>query len=528
MNTNSVKLAAVMLLGIGQFACADTNTLGVEAVLLTPPAPREPHINGPKVYGVRPGSPFLYRIPCTGERPVSFRADDLPEGLALDSQSGIITGKIAKPGLHRSTLFAKNAAGETRREFRIVVGNQLALTPPMGWNSWYIHYNRVSEAAMRNAADQMIASGMADFGYQYVNIDGCWQVMPNSKDPELGGPVRNADGRILPNKRFPDMKGMVDFIHAKGLKAGIYSTPGPLDCAGFEGSWQHEAQDARTFADWGFDFLKYDWCSYDVIATGGDPTAKNIPLWNKKVTNLAAAKQPYQVMSKLLREQNRDIVLNLCQAGLLEVWKWGGEVGNSWRTTRDLGMRRSTHLPGFYSIAMSNARHWEYARPGGWNDPDYILIGYVGDARGMGEGKKTTLTPHEQYSYMSLWSLMAAPLFFSGDMARLDAFTLNVLCNAEVIEVNQDSLGKQAKILRETPDEYVLVKELEDGSKAVGLFNLSAQSRTLSVAWQELEVSGKQHLRDLWRQKELGAQEAKFTTEIPPHGVALVRVRTRD
>jgi alpha-galactosidase len=207
-----------------------------------------------------------------------------------------------------------------------------------------------------------------------------------------------------------------------------------------------------------------------------------------------------------------------------DVWKWGGTVGNSWRTTGDLGMARSTQLPGFYSIAFSNARHSDYARPGAWNDPDYILIGWVGDTHGMGEGKKTTLTPNEQYSYMSMWSLMAAPLIFSGDMAKLDPFTLNVLCNSEVIAVDQDPLGRQAKILRQSASEFVLVKELEDGSKAIGLFNLTEAPAKMAVSWTELGISGKQIIHDLWRQKDLEKSKKQFQTEVPRHGVALVRV----
>jgi alpha-galactosidase len=493
-----------------------------KAVLLTPPPPRAPRINGPEVYGVRPGSPFLYRIPCTGKRPISFRAEGLPNGLTLNSTSGIITGKIAKAGTVHVTLFAKNKFGEAHREFRIEVGNKLALTPPMGWNSWYIYAHHVTQAKMCKAADEMIASGMADYGYQYVNIDDCWARQPNSDNPVVGGPVRDANGQILPNKRFPDIKGMVDYIHAKGLKAGIYISPGPTTCAGFEGSWQHEAQDARTFADWGFDFLKYDWCSYGRIFRDGDPRLTNT-ISVQAAKGLAGYKFPYELMSRELQKQNRDIVFNLCQYGMGEVWKWGGEVGNCWRTTGDVGPARATQLPGFYSIGMSNARHWEYARPGAWNDPDYILIGWIGANHGK-SFKRTTLTPNEQYSYMSMWSLMAAPLIFSGDMTKLDAFTLNVLCNAEVIAVDQDPLGRQAKILRQTPDEFVLVKELEDGSKAVGLFNLSLLPRKISVSWNDLGVIGKQNVRDLWRQKNLGELKKSFSTVVPRHGVALVRV----
>ena len=337
-------------------------------------------------------------------------------------------------------------------------------------------------------------------------------------------PYRDTNGAILANWNFPDMKGLADHIHSKGLKAGLYTSPGPWTCGGYAGAYEHEATDARKFAEWGFDFLKYDWCSYWQIFQAGDARLTNmVSLTEAK--GLAGRKFPYELMWRELQKQNRDIVFNLCQYGMGDVWKWGGEVGNCWRTTGDLGLERSSELPGFYNIGFSNAKCLEYARPGAWNDPDYILIGWVGDAHGMGEGKRTTLTPNEQYSYMSLWSLMAAPLIFSGDMAKLDAFTLNVLCNAEVIAVDQDPLGKQAKILRQTSDELVLVKELADGSKAVGLFNLASSPRKMSVSWNELGISSNQHLRDLWRQKDLGAFDRTFEVEVPRHGVSLVSVR---
>ena len=350
----------------------------------------------------------------------------------------------------------------------------------------------------------MIASGMADYGYQYVNIDDCWMKKQGDK------PYRDAQGAVLPNAKFPDIKGMVDEIHAAGLKAGVYTSPGPWTCGGYVGAYQHEAADARQFAQWGFDFLKYDWCSYGGVAGGND---------------LAHLKKPYQVIAAELKKQDRDIVLNLCQYGMGDVWKWGGEVGQCWRTTGDLGLERGSRLPGFYSIGFSNARHWENARPGCWNDPDYLLIGYVGDAHQMGVGRKTTLTPNEQYSYMSMWCLMAAPLIFSGDMARLDPFTLNVLCNAEVIDVDQDALGRQARIIRKTPGEFVLLKDLEDGSKALGLFNLGEAEATISAAWSDLGLSGKQQVRDLWRQKDLPAADGKFQATVPRHGVVLVKLK---
>jgi len=426
-----------------------------QKVVLTPPAPESPRINGPSIYGVRPGRPFLYRIPCTGERPMEFSAEELPEGLSLDTESGIVRGTIIDPGhrTHTVRLVARNAHGRDRREFRIVVGDTLALTPPMGWNSWYIHYNRVSDVDMRAAAAAMIESGMADYGYQYVNIDDCWMKKQGDE------PYRDKEGAALPNAKFPDMKGMVDYIHSLGLKAGLYTSPGPWTCARYVGAYQHEKAEVDRYVAWEFDFLKYDWCSYGRVAAGSG---------RDKYT------KPYVLMGNLLKQAPRDVLLNLCQYGMGNVWEWGREVGGHCsRTTGDLGLHRGGALPGFYHIGLSNAAHHEYAGPGYWNDPDYILIGWVGAAHGMGEGKPTTLTGNEQYSYMSMWCLMAAPLIFSGDMTKLDPFTLNVLCNREVIDVDQDPLGRQARIVRHDDESLVMLKPMQDGSLALGLFNLA-------------------------------------------------------
>jgi alpha-galactosidase len=444
-----------------------------------------------------------------------FAAEGLPASLHLDPESGIITGSTpGKPGVYGVTLRAANAQGKASRPFRIVVGETLALTPPMGWNSWYTFYGRVTDKTLRQAADAMITSGMADFGYQYVNIDAGWAVKPGSQDPELGGEPRDPQGAIRPNGRFPDMPALTAYIHGKGLKTGLYSSPGPLECAGFEGSYQHEQLDALTFAAWGFDFLKYDWCSYGNVAP--------------QKPALADYRKPYDLMGGILKKLDRDIVFNLCQYGMGDVWTWGADTGgNAWRTTGDLGAEKGSRLPGLYNIAFANASHSSHAAPGHWNDPDYLLIGRVGDAFKWDQPQTaalTSLTPDEQYSYMSMWVLMAAPLFFAGDMASLDDFTLGILCNSEVIDIDQDALGWQGRVVRHSADEFILEKPMEDGSVAVGLFNLSESSRKITASLTDLGLRGSWKARDLWRQKEMGAVSGEFSAEVPRHGVILVRL----
>lgn len=446
---------------------------------------------------------------------MTFSAVDLPGSLKLDPRSGIVSGKSPlRPGKYTVRLTAVNALGSNSRSFTIVVGNRIGLTPQMGWNDWYSYYSHVTASDVRASAAAMITSGMADYGYQYVDIDDAWARKPGADDPALGGAVRDARGAILPNARFPHMEVLVDYIHSLGLKAGIYTSPGPLTCAGFEGSYQHEKADAQRFAQWGFDLLKYDWCSYRSVAKG---------------TTLADMQEPYRKMGQILKGMNRDIVFNMCQYGMGDVWKWGRQVGgNSWRSTGDLGAERSTSLPGFYAIGFRNAALSEYGGPGGWNDPDYILIGAVGNPRSPNlPPRPTTLTHEEQYSYVSMWSLMAAPLFFSGDMTSLDEFTFNVLCNSEVIDIDQDSLGRPATILRKTDNEFVLERPLDDGSRAVGLFNLANEPRVISVNWRELKLKGRQTIRDVWRQRNVGLFAEQFSATVPPHGVVLIRMIPR-
>ncbi len=488
------------------------------AEILTPPAPDTPRINGAKVFGVRPGSPFLFAIPATGERPMKFSADNLPSGLKLDARTGWITGKLKKPGEFNVTLHAKNKLGVADEKFHIVCGDAIALTPPMGWNSWNCFAGTVSEDKVKSAADALVKSGLAQHGWTYINIDAYWQNNRNSEDPTLRGPFRDARGNIVPNSRFPDMKGLAAYIHGLGLKAGLYSSPGPWDCGDGAGSWQHEEQDAQTYTKWGFDYLKYDWCSYDSIASGKMTNAMDIPLWDRTATNDAGAIYPYKVMGKFLREQNRDIVFSLCQYGMADVWKWGASVnGNCWRTTDDI----TDTWESMSGIGFKQDPAAPFAGPGHWNDPDMLVVGQVG----WGNLRPTRLTPDEQYTHISLWCLLSAPLLIGCDLEKLDDFTLGLLGNDEVLAVDQDSLGKEASCVSSNGTLRVLAKELDDGTKAAGLFNLGDQPATVVASWDDLKISGEQLVRDLWRQKDLGRFEKEFSATVASHGVVLLKIQ---
>ncbi|MEI7422591.1 MAG: glycoside hydrolase family 27 protein [Prolixibacteraceae bacterium] len=500
--------------------CAALNVNGAEKTVsstnpeIYTPAPKsQPRINGPVVYGCRPGNPFLYRIPCQGERPITFSVTGMPVEMKLDPKTGIITGKVPAKGEYNLLIKAKNAKGSDTRKLKIIAGDKLSLTPPMGWNHWYVHYNRINDKLMREAADAMLASGMADVGYQYVNIDDCWMNAPATTkympDSSRVGPMRDSNGNILPNSHFPDMKGLTDYIHSKGLKTGIYTSPGKTTCCGLAGSWQYEEKDAAQFANWGFDFLKYDWCSYGSIAP--------------KKPSLEEMQKPYFIMGDALKKQSRDMVYNLCQYGMGNVWEWGAKVGgNCWRTAGDLGFE----LDKIFSVALKNAEHGAYSKPGEWNDPDYLQIGYIGSQKNTQFTMPVPcpIAPEEQYSYMSLWCLMASPLIFSGDMSRLDDFTLNVLCNPEVIEIDQDPLGISGTVIRKSANTFLMVKKLVDGSIAVGLFNHGKQKEEVAASWADLQIKGKNKIRDLWHQKDLGKFDQKFSANVPSLGVVMIRI----
>jgi alpha-galactosidase len=493
-----------------------------EAVLLTPPAPAKPRINGAQIFGVRPGHDFLFTIAATGDRPMKFAADHLPAGLKLDELTGFITGTLTKRGEYLVTLHAKNNLGKDKGTLKIVCGDEIALTPPMGWNSWNCFAGAVSEEKVKAAADTFIKSGLQNHGWTYINIDDFWQTHRDSKDPTLQGPARDASGKILANPRFPDMKGLADYVHAKGLKIGLYSSPGPWTCGGCVGSFGHEIQDAQQYAAWGFDYLKYDWCSYSPELEGKRGIITNMAViksWSEsQPKDVKKLIYPYSVMRASLDQAPRDIVFSLCQYGMGDVWKWGTQVGgNCWRTTGDI----TDTWGSMAGIGFGSAGHELFAGPGHWNDPDMLVVGKLG----WGSLRPTRLTPNEQYTHISLWCLLDAPLLIGCDMSQLDEFTLNLLSNDEVIAVNQDALGKQASRVAKNGNLEIWAKDMADGTKAVGLFNRSETATTVEVKWSDLGLKGKHSVRDLWRQNDLGKFADGFSTRVPRHGVVLIKVK---
>ena len=313
---------------------------------------------------------------------------------------------------------------------------------------------------------------------------------------------------------------MADYVHGLGLKIGLYSSPGPGTCGGCAASWQHEQQDAQTYAQWGFDYLKYDWCSYGSIANNEATNVMHIRSNGSPWKKDDEAIYPYRLMGKFLREQNRDIVFSLCQYGMADVWKWGGSVnGNCWRTTGDI----TDTWKSMSGIGFKQDKAAPHSKPGNWNDPDMLIVGQVG----WGKTHPTRLTPDEQYTHISLWCLLASPLLIGCDMEKFDDFTLNLLSNDEVLAVDQDELGKGALCIINHGDLRVYEKDLADGGRAVGFFNLGMKPLELSFdEFAPLGLNGKQTVRDLWRQKNVATVDAakdSLPLTIPAHGVVLYK-----
>ncbi|HZQ92424.1 MAG TPA: glycoside hydrolase family 27 protein [Terriglobales bacterium] len=362
----------------------------------------------------------------------------------------------------------------------------IAATPPMGWNSWN-HFNKsVDDATIRAQADAIVSSGMRDAGYLYVNIDDTWEG------------ERDANGVLRSNSKFPDMKALADYVHSKGLKIGIYSTPGPKTCAGFEGSYGHEEQDAQTWADWGIDYLKYDLCGLrDMMKAAPSPEAAHKLMVDS-----------YIKMRDALRKTGRPIVYSLCQYGNDAVWRWGADVGgNLWRTTGDISDRYAR----METIGFSQAGLARFAGPGHWNDPDMLEVGNGG------------MNTEEYRTHMSLWAILAAPLLAGNDLTKMSPDTIALLTNKEVIAIDQDPAGMQGDRVWAEGSMEIWARPLADGSKAVGLFNRHPQPIQMEVKFKDVGFAGKPKVREVWAAKDLGALES-FSARVPAHGVVLLRV----
>ncbi len=360
-----------------------------------------------------------------------------------------------------------------------VAANGLAKTPPMGWNSWNLFQSHIDDKIVRGIADAMVANGMRDAGYVYVNIDDTWEG------------VRDAQGNLQANKKFPDMKGLADYIHSKGLKFGIYSSPGPRTCGEYPGSYGHEEQDAKMYASWGVDLLKYDWCGARMLYSND------------------ALQAVYQKMGDALLKSGRPIVYSLCEYGSGKVETWGAKVGgNLWRTTGDIRDEWASMIANIERQGPTAA----YAGPGHWNDPDMLEIG------------NGHMTDEEYRTHMTLWALAAAPLLAGNDIRTMTPAIKEILLNREVLAVDQDALGKQASPVK-SGDLETWVKPLADGSVAMAVVNLGAAETTATVKATDLGLGGPvRSARDLWRHAGVEFHDGAYSAKVPSHGVLMLRV----
>ncbi len=482
-------------------------TIAATLVLLSASAFASFSINGPSRIGVPLDKPFVYLIPATGDGSFGYMAGGLPRGLKLNSKTGVITGSAKDEGSHQVLFTAYSRSGSSNKKVEMVVSasqSVMSLTPIMGWNPWYVWGCNIDDKKIRQAADLLVSTGLAAYGYNYINLDDCWQGK------------RNANGEMVPNERFPDMKALADYVHSKGLRIGIYTGPGPKTCAGYQASEGHLEKDVMTYAKWGMDLIKYDWCK---------------PQPKEAAPYIAA----YKEMTEILASSPRAMVHMICQYGNGEPWKWGAEVGgNMWRTDHDLADTWEAVLRnGFNRVPLAS-----YAKPGHWNDLDMLMVGKANWPVRLGSytipsdpPRPTKLTNDEQLTHLSLWSIMASPLLFSGDLAQLDAHALRMLTNKEVLAVNQDSLGSPAKRLRDSNGQQVIGRKLADGSVALAFFNLNKTPQNIRFEYKNLGLPAQRQVkvRNLWSGRELLSEphQTAIKADVPAHGVEFMKISTQ-
>lgn len=377
----------------------------------------------------------------------------------------------------------------------------VAQTPPMGWMTWNTFEGNISEALIKEMADAMVSTGMADAGYRYIIIDDLWQGS------------RDANGNLRPDpKKFPSgIKALADYVHSKGLKLGIYSDAAGKTCAGAVGSYGYEEQDAFLFAGWGIDYLKYDYC--------------NAP------ADRGTAFKRYKAMADAIKKTGRSMVFAVCEWGVREPWLWAAKAGGHvWRTTFDI---RDTWNHGKYDSRHNGIMNMldrqvgleKFAGPGRWNDPDMLVVGLYGKGKPSSHSGAEGCTDTEYRSNMSLWCLLAAPLIASNDLRNMNKVTLGILTNKEAIAVNQDPLGKQATRVLKRGDIEVWAKALSGGAKAVGVLNRNDnEAKSFTLQWSLLEMSGNQKVRHLWMHKDLGIFKKNISLRIKPHETVLLKI----
>lgn len=466
----------------------------------------------------------MARLTASGAGPLRFSADPLPPGVRLDVLTGVFSGALDRPGHHPLRVRAEGPGGAAERDFCFIVGARLALTPPMGWNSWNCWAETVTADHVRASARALVAEGLDAHGWSHVNIDDGWQ----------GGRERAAPHALFPNEKFPDLPGLVEELHAIGLRAGIYSTPWTRTYAGFAGGssdhpggepvvrptaadwWSRRAglyhgihdfsaADAACFARWGFDYLKYDWFPNDADST--------------------------RAMHAALASTGRDVVLSLSNALPLgtvtgvhrhaQLWRTTGDIRDAW----SLGSTSPGSHQGIRDLARWHAEFAAYSGPGSWADPDMLVLGHVGWGEGL---RPTRLTPEEQRTHFALWCLWSAPLLLGCPLDRLDAATRALLGNDDLIDLDQDALGVMAmpRALDSDGNRVIYFKPLANGDTALGLVNFGERPAEIRARFR---VEGEraldvQHVRDLTARRDLGELRHAFVSEVPAHGAVVVRL----